>query len=228
MFDREKAKIGDKVRLTESWQRAGDNLTEGQIVTYAGPCSNEDVDVTILDDTSGGLIHFIPTRILEPVTEEVEPVTITPENTSSDGGVPPIQATPEEMRDILQAQRNATEALRNQVAGLESQLSASRRATVSAIQKHESDMRKISERLCELADDENWCDEFDERLEEFSDTLNGTLTGRMKDFTVTVTFEQEITVRARNADSAIDEARESEDYGRCTSYDESDASAEED
>jgi hypothetical protein len=216
---------GDRLRVTAAVDAFDQSLAVGDVVTYYADCTVADtIDVR---NSGNDLIHTVPRSYVEPVAvseyadRTAGPLPARNENESRDSAVDALN------QRILDLEARV-ELQKTQLAAADGMYQAAQARTATALNNHREDMVAISERLCELADEENWCSEFDDRLEEFSEEkLHGTLTSRYRDYTVKVTFEQEINVRARDEDSAVEEARESGEYGDVGTYDETEAQAEE-
>ena len=74
-------------------------------------------------------------------------------------------------------------------------------------QKHIEDIQTIGDRLIEESNERNWCEEFDDIIEQVNQKMHIPLAPRKQDFEVTVyvtvSVSQEVTVTARNEDEAL-------------------------
>ena len=71
------------------------------------------------------------------------------------------------------------------------------------------DWSKLNALMNEHANSENWCDEYDEKLEYWNDSFSTLkLEGRLKDFDIDVklvaTYRTTVTIKASSRDKAID------------------------
>lgn len=175
-------------------------LTEGSIVTALSRHSDGDFWVRLVSTNAGP--YWISPEFLEAVDSN------TTGNPNAQEGDPPAVAALREPAPAVNT---------DEITQLRADLARAR-------EEHRQDIARISEALTEEANDRGWCEEYDELVEALNDRLHVELETRYKDYEVTIEFRQTITVRAASEDNAMDEARDSSDYGRL--YDENETSIE--
>jgi len=110
---------------------------------------------------------------------------------------------------LINLHRELDDARRNNI-GLSNMLDASRT-------NHAEDIARIGERLIEESDKRNWCEEFDEIIDDINVRLHLALPIRCREFEVTVNYSvyasSVVSVTARNEDDAIASVRDNfDDY----------------
>ena len=108
---------------------------------------------------------------------------------------------------LINLHRELDDARRNNI-GLSNMLDASRT-------NHAEDIALIGERLIEESDERNWCEEFDEIIDDINVRLHADLPIRRKEFEVRVNYSvyasSSVTVTARNEDDAVASVRDNFD-----------------
>jgi hypothetical protein len=124
----------------------------------------------------------------------------------------------------VDALRLAVSSLRTQVNEFRDSFESERRAHTATRNNFDRTMEIISNRLNNEAENRGWCDEFDRIIDDVNGDLPGPyyLEDRDKEFevewkeTYTVTVRRSAIVKAKDAESAVDEVR---DWDESDAYD---------
>jgi hypothetical protein len=103
---------------------------------------------------------------------------------------------------------SAERDLRTALAAGQAQAEQLRRDVADAERRHRDDIAVIGERLIQEANDRDWCQTYDDIVDELNEKLTFELPLRERDFTVTALVELRLAVTATSEEHARDLAED--------------------